>query len=93
MTAPEAPEQIECVMCGGTGYLVDVTGAITEALSNGHQLASVEPEAMGVVFDLARETLRTHDRLADRGWVMNPIPHEAEVRTILRAAQPEPVSA
>ncbi len=39
---PARPDAaIECVMCGGTGYLVDVTEAIDDATRRGHQLAAI----------------------------------------------------
>ncbi len=38
---PAEPAAIECVMCGGTGYLVDVTEAIDDATRRGHQLAAI----------------------------------------------------
>lgn len=46
---------------------------------------------MGVIYELARQTLRHHDELAESGWIVSPLPHEAEVRAALaRSDSPSP---
>jgi hypothetical protein len=43
----------------------------------------LRPEVLAVIFDLARDTLATYDRLKVSGWAMAEMPHEAEVHAAL----------
>jgi hypothetical protein len=60
-------DSIECVMCGGAGFLVNVTAAVEEAIGRGYQVATIDngvvsvdalTDAMVDSFDPTRETSR-----------------------------------
>ncbi len=69
-----------CRVCGLTEYPGDPGIGATPSST-----LSPEPldETTTVIFDLAREALDRRDLWAANGYVMTPMPHEAEVRAAL----------